>query len=82
MGIECALRTARLSLRRWRQYVGLQNEVVLRAVGPNHDLGYPVTVECVDGTLLSTYHQRQASEEKPCLMTTRWQIKKNSVYSG
>ena len=47
MGIECALRTARLSLRRWRQYVGLQNEVVLRADGPNHDLGYPATVECV-----------------------------------
>lgn len=51
-----------------------KNEVVLRADGPNHDLGYPATVECVDDTLLSAYYQRQAPEEKPCLMTTRWQI--------
>lgn len=51
-----------------------KNEVVLRADGPNNDLGYPATVECADGTLLSAYYQRQAPEEKPCLMTTRWQI--------
>ncbi len=53
-----------------------KNEVVLRADGPNHDLGYPATVECVDGTLLSAYYQWQAPEEKPRLMTTRWQILK------
>lgn len=51
-----------------------QNEIVLRDDGPNSDLGYPATVECADGSLLSVYYQREKIDEKPCLMTTRWQV--------
>jgi Neuraminidase (sialidase) len=34
-----------------------ENEIVLRDDGPTNDLGYPATVECVDGALLSVYYQ-------------------------
>ena len=50
------------------------NEVVLRDDAPNSDLGYPATVECDDGALLSVYYQREALDEKPCLMATRWRL--------
>ncbi|MBT3601456.1 MAG: exo-alpha-sialidase [Candidatus Latescibacteria bacterium] len=52
----------------------VDNEVILRDDAPNHDLGYPATVACDDGSLLSVYYQREHLEEKPCLMTTRWRV--------
>jgi sialidase-1 len=51
------------------------NEIVLRDDAPNHDLGYPGTVECVNGDLLTVYYQRRHLETKPCIMTTRWRVR-------
>lgn len=48
------------------------NEAVLRADGPDADLGYPATIECADGTLLSVYYQKRGADEKPCILATRW----------
>lgn len=48
------------------------NEVVLRDDAPNGDLGYPASVECDDGTILTVYYQVDQPGEKTCLMTTRW----------
>jgi sialidase-1 len=50
------------------------NEIVLRNDGPDADLGYPATVECGNGDLLSVYYQRHRPDEKPCLMATRWKV--------
>jgi len=48
--------------------------VILRDDAPNSDLGYPATVACDDGSLLTVYYQREHLSEKPCLMTTRWRM--------
>ncbi|MFC1453202.1 sialidase family protein [Verrucomicrobiota bacterium] len=48
------------------------NEVVLRDDAPNADLGYPASVECDDGTILTVYYQIDKPGEKTCLMSTRW----------
>lgn len=50
------------------------HEVILRDDAPNADLGYPATVECADGALLTVYYQRESLDEKPCLMTPRWRV--------
>ena len=42
------------------------------------DLGYPSTCLLPDGSLLTVYYQQQrpVRGELPCLMATRWRIKK------
>ncbi len=50
------------------------NEIVLRDDGPSGDLGYPASVECDDGSILSVYYQKETPEEKTVLMTTRWRV--------
>lgn len=50
------------------------NEIVLRDDAPNGDLGYPASVECGDGTILTVYYQKESLEEKTVLMTTRWRV--------
>lgn len=42
------------------------------------DLGYPSTCLLPDGSLLTVYYQQQrpVRSELPCLMATRWRIKK------
>lgn len=52
----------------------LDHELLLsHAPGPGSDLGYPVSVELDDGTILTVYYQNENKGEKPCLMATRWQ---------
>ncbi|MGC9318924.1 MAG: sialidase family protein [Armatimonadota bacterium] len=50
------------------------NEIVLRDDAPDGDLGYPASVECDDGTILTVYYQKETLEDKTVLMTTRWRI--------
>ena len=50
------------------------NEIVLRDDAPSGDLGYPASVECDDGTIVTVYYQKETLEEKTVLMTTRWRI--------
>lgn len=52
----------------------LRNEIILRDDAPNADLGYPATVECADGTLVTVYYQVEREGEAPVLMATRWRI--------
>ena len=51
-----------------------RNEIVLRADAPNEDLGYPASVECDDGTIVTIYYQVDHPGEWPCLMATRWRM--------
>ncbi|MCG3148642.1 MAG: hypothetical protein PCFJNLEI_02087 [Verrucomicrobiae bacterium] len=51
-----------------------RHEIVLRDDAPDEDLGYPATVECADGTLVTVYYQVDKPGEPPCLMLTRWRV--------
>jgi hypothetical protein len=51
-----------------------RNEVVLRDDAPDEDLGYPASVECDDGTIVTVYYQVDRLGEMPCLMATRWRM--------
>jgi sialidase-1 len=50
------------------------SEVVLRDDAPDHDLGYPSSVQCSDGTIVTVYYQKKEKDEKPCLMGTQWRL--------
>ena len=50
------------------------DEIVLRDDGPSGDLGYPASVECDDGSILTVYYQQENLEEKTVLMATRWRV--------
>lgn len=41
---------------------------------PDGDLGYPASVQLDDGTILTTYYQKERPGEKPCLMGTHWRL--------
>lgn len=47
---------------------------VLRADGPDGDLGYPATVELTDGSLLTVYYQKYAPGEKCSLLYSQWAL--------
>ena len=49
-----------------------ENEVILRDDASNGDLGYPASVECAGGDVLTVYYQVDQPGEKTCLMATRW----------
>ncbi|NKB71377.1 MAG: exo-alpha-sialidase [Candidatus Latescibacteria bacterium] len=50
-------------------------DYILRADGPDSDLGYPSTVELGDGSLLSLYYQKPDSVRDKCaLLWTRWAL--------
>ena len=53
------------------------NEICL-APSHNGDLGYPSTCVLPDGTLLTVYYQQQrpAHGERPCIMATKWRLKR------
>ncbi len=40
------------------------------------DLGYPSTVQLKNGDLLTVYYQPAESKELPCLMATKWRLRK------
>ncbi len=50
------------------------NEIILRQDAPNGDLGYPASVECKDGSILTVYYQCKNGNERPVLMATRWHL--------
>ncbi len=50
------------------------NEIILRDDAPNEDLGYPATIECADGSLVTVYYQVDPPDKLPCIMATRWRI--------
>ncbi len=50
------------------------SEIVLRDDAPSSDLGYPASIECDDGTILTVYYQQENPGEKTVLMTTRWSV--------
>jgi hypothetical protein len=56
----------------------IANEIILRDDGPNHDLGYPASIELAPGELLTVYYQIARyigpAAEKPSLIATRWSL--------
>jgi len=47
---------------------------IIRADGPDGDLGYPSTVELADGSLYTVCYQKAAAGEKCSLLGSRWQL--------
>ena len=47
---------------------------IVRDDGPDHDLGYPSTVELGDGSLFTVCYQKAAAEEKCSLLWSRWRL--------
>ncbi|MAS38096.1 MAG: hypothetical protein CL610_29135 [Anaerolineaceae bacterium] len=48
-------------------------DYVLRDDGPDHDLGYPASVELGDGSIMTIYYQKPESTTDQCgLLWTRW----------
>ncbi|MFM8984565.1 MAG: exo-alpha-sialidase [Planctomycetia bacterium] len=48
---------------------------VVRADGPDGDLGYPATVELTDGSLLTVCYQRAEAGDKKCsLLWSKWRL--------
>ena len=50
------------------------DEIILREDGVNDDLGYPQSVECSDGSILTVYYQVKCSGEMPKIFLTRWNL--------
>jgi len=51
-----------------------QRDLILRDDGPNHDLGYPATVELKNGNLLTVYYQRPTIDAPSCIYATEWKL--------
>ena len=52
----------------------IENEIVL-SNAPNDDLGYPVSVQLDDGSILTVYYEEVAgSKEQPCIQSTHWKL--------
>ncbi|MBZ0294448.1 MAG: glycoside hydrolase [Anaerolineae bacterium] len=50
-------------------------DYILRDDGPDHDLGYPSSVELADGSILTVYYQKPYSTDDQCgLLWTRWHL--------
>jgi hypothetical protein len=49
-------------------------EIVLRDDGPDADLGYPCSVELLDGSILTVYYQKPTKDKKPGILWTRWRL--------
>lgn len=51
------------------------DEWILRDDGPDHDLGYPSTVELADGTLYTVYYQKTEQGALNCsLLSSHWEL--------
>ena len=42
----------------------------------NPDLGYPASIELSPGIVLTVYYQKPSTGGKPCIMATKWRVKK------
>lgn len=51
------------------------NEICL-APHTDGDIGYPCSTLLANGDILTVFYQPMASKGKPCLMATRWRVKK------
>ena len=51
------------------------NEICL-APSHNGDLGYPASCILADGDILTVYYQQPGPGIRPCLMATRWRVKR------
>ncbi len=52
-----------------------RHDYILRADGPDSDLGYPSTVELGNGELLTVYYQKAAGKtDKPAMLWSRWRL--------
>jgi hypothetical protein len=50
-------------------------DYILRDDGPDHDLGYPASVELPDASILTIYYQKPNRVEDQCgLLWTRWRL--------
>lgn len=50
-------------------------DYILRDDGPDHDLGYPASVELADGSILTIYYQKIGTAAEQCsLLWTRWRL--------
>ena len=49
---------------------------IIRADGPDGDLGYPASVELPGGEVLTIYYQKYAAGEKCSLLWSRWRLPK------
>ncbi len=50
------------------------SEEIVLASSPSADLGYPCTVELDDHTLVTVYYMLYESDEKPTIMSVRWNL--------
>jgi hypothetical protein len=56
------------------------SEITLNDNAPNHDLGYPASVELGDGRILTTYYQKPAwnqndkHDHKVAIFTVEWEL--------
>lgn len=55
-----------------------EHDWIIRDDGPDHDLGYPSTVELEDGSLFTVYYQKAAKGEKCSLLWSRWNMRRIS----
>ncbi|WP_221029715.1 sialidase family protein [Actomonas aquatica] len=49
-------------------------ELVLRSDAPNHDLGYPASVEIAPGEILTIYYIENTLGDRPIIQSTRWHL--------
>lgn len=50
-------------------------DYILRDDGPDHDLGYPSSVELADGSILTAYYQKPNATSDQCgLLWSRWRL--------
>ena len=52
----------------------IENEIIL-SENINGDLGYPASVQLLDGSIFTVYYQIDKPSEKTCLMATHWKLK-------
>ena len=48
------------------------SELILRGDAPDWDLGYPASVQCADGTILTVYYQRLKKAGNQAIQYTKW----------
>ncbi|WP_018628704.1 sialidase family protein [Niabella aurantiaca] len=52
----------------------IENEVILTG-SPNGDMGYPSTVQLMDGSLLTVYYQSPGNGQPTNILSTHWRLK-------
>ena len=50
------------------------DEIMLRSDGVSTDLGYPASVECRDGSVITVYYQALPGDRKCSVLYTKWRL--------